>query len=811
MRKSRIFGLLMAIVMVCSCFAGCGDDNKNNNNNNQAFDYESYNTVSTTEYNKNLFYLNTLDFQVADPTVIYIDDEDSTEFGYFYAYGTSDLIGCNGFQCWRSKDMTNWEDMGVALKPDYTNTWAYVNYWAPEIIYDPEMELYLLFYNAFHIDTDNTIPYISVAVAEEPYGPFVMPGEIGIRDYYGNAIEATQPVYDFAAHSNGLFRDCIDASPFIDPVSGEKYLYMSNFGGSQPGQNIYGVKLLDWFTPDYTTITQMTRNRYIDMTSTEKLPEESTGVNEGPFMVYDEETETYMMTISIFGYTESAYRVRLVTSKTGPLGKVDESDPNEVSDFKKVDANKGGFVIYTEDQWNSMASAGHHCFVRVGDELFIAYHTFFNRNSIDEGRAIAVDKIYFSKNEDGEKIMTANGPTYSYQPLPTEITGYHNVATEATITTNNLQSGSDLKVLNDGKIKIHSMFNDYVEECYFNEGNTTITLKFDDFVNTRAVMVYNSIDYDTNFQKIDKIELDYKTSKGTATAVATNIVYDDAHYIKSQDVKNPGGAALIEYDTLAVKEIRITLNSWAFGVSEIYVLGDDKAPVAVDSFKKYTYTNPVVGAFSKPNEGVTFGVAGDENYSFGTTWGVELDTDLGMNNEESYIRHNGPRDQYSIFKDVYATKLYAEGYISVWADKSFIKDEWPKIGMVLKNSEGCLFFYIDAANNYTKRDVGYTQSKYGGGDWDWGSTEKLFQLPAAYTPAYTNGQYTKMAILRDGNKVYLLCNDYLVATVDAPRGLEPDKKCVTGFLGFNTGLEIKDYYVTTDSATIDAKLAAIVE
>ena len=82
------------------------------------FSYETYDddTYDDYSYNKNLYYLNELNFQIADPTVIFVEEGEGA--GYFYAYGTSDLIQCHGFQCWRSKDMTNWEYVGVAFEPD---------------------------------------------------------------------------------------------------------------------------------------------------------------------------------------------------------------------------------------------------------------------------------------------------------------------------------------------------------------------------------------------------------------------------------------------------------------------------------------------------------------------------------------------------------------------------------------------------------------------------------------------------------------------------------------------------------------------
>jgi len=157
------------------------------------FSYEDYRVV-TSEYNRNLFYYNELLFEVADPTVIYISDKNSTEYGYFYAYGTSDQIGCVGFQGWRSKDLTNWEDMGPVYLPDFNNCWAYTNYWAPEIVYDEtgmvingETYNYFMFFNAEKYDASqdfvsgtnrSTSQHISVMYAKEPYGPFYLPNNI---------------------------------------------------------------------------------------------------------------------------------------------------------------------------------------------------------------------------------------------------------------------------------------------------------------------------------------------------------------------------------------------------------------------------------------------------------------------------------------------------------------------------------------------------------------------------------------------------------------------------------------------------------
>ena len=45
------------------------------------------------QYNKDLFYRNDALWAQPDPFILYITDEDSTEYGYYYLYAT--LAGCS--------------------------------------------------------------------------------------------------------------------------------------------------------------------------------------------------------------------------------------------------------------------------------------------------------------------------------------------------------------------------------------------------------------------------------------------------------------------------------------------------------------------------------------------------------------------------------------------------------------------------------------------------------------------------------------------------------------------------------------------
>ena len=202
MQKLSFLVLTFAIALFltsCDSFqlgGSGGGNNKNPEKQITEIPVETYEQVSTEDFNRELFYINTLEFEVADPTVIYAEEGEGA--GYFYAFGTSDLIGCHGIQCWRSKDLANWEYTGVALEPDALDTWAVNNYWAPEIIYDDEYGLYFLFYNAETVSNGKYC--LSVAYSENVMGPYIIPD--GFPNADGVMMEADQPVIDFQKNAD---------------------------------------------------------------------------------------------------------------------------------------------------------------------------------------------------------------------------------------------------------------------------------------------------------------------------------------------------------------------------------------------------------------------------------------------------------------------------------------------------------------------------------------------------------------------------------------------------------------------------------
>ena len=357
-----------------------------------------------------------------------------------------------------------------------------------------------MFYNAYNQNANNRL-CLSVAYSSSPKGPFVSPD--GRKDANGDLLSASKPVFDVTTNNPaiaalekqnpGISRThALDASPFIDPVTNEKYLFFSYYNDYGEGSFIYGLRMKDWFTPDYSTLTMLTYPGYETVEGGRRFDTKQRvsegSVNEGPFMIYKD--GKYYMTYSAFGYTDARYRVKQAIADS-PLGT-----------FRKINEDDGGIVVSSDVvNWNHIVSAGHHSFIQCGNELFIAYHTFKNRTSIAGGRALALDRIVWTKNTDGINVMHTNGPTWSVQPLPEFLSGYKDIASEATVTASNTKAGSKTEYLTDGLVKYKEF--DLVTEYTANGGQSVITLTWDTFKTVRGLMIYNSYDYLKSFVSVN--------------------------------------------------------------------------------------------------------------------------------------------------------------------------------------------------------------------------------------------------------------------------------------------------------------------
>lgn len=678
MRSKKCLAAGVALCLALGTLAGCGGE--------QAYRLPHFDGTGEGTFSSELFYQNEMTMFGADPSVIYISDTESEDYGYFYLYPTSDYdFGVQAFAAYRSRNMIDWEFVGAAFDPE-DGSWAKTRLYAPEVVYDSEAKKYFMFFSAQGYDRDNlyfeskadlseynrvkadvnaqgiepleseianystqfgeegevdgytseqteivrsalkdyqerkvnlgsdaqriltltreavlkiktvklatksgaTEYSLGVAVSDSPRGPFKQYTNIsGTEEYDENKREIGLDT-PYVMHED-FYENCsdevkeklqdimcmIDAHPFEAP-NGDKYLY---FSATYPSQEyIYGLKIGKSWTddPDWDSVTPLLRHRYktVDGKVRTDYLENSNRIDEAPFVYYDAETQKYYLTFSINGCFDKTYCVAQAVGDT-PLGP-----------FTKIDRSKGGFVISSDPSWDHVAAPGHHSFVSYGGKLYIAYQGLYNckyGGGSGMNRGVCVDEVKFVTNQDGQKVMYANGPTRAPMPLIGDDAEYHNIAGEATVTAAGQKGDVSASVLNDGLIT-YTQYHDLVKEFEMKKGKTTITLSFDGYRTIRAIQIFNSKNLETAFKKIDRIEFDftYTDENGTEitdTAYIGDLMFDFDRYITEwngelADVMRPGGSVCVEFNELKVKTIRIIVNADApANISEIFVLG----------------------------------------------------------------------------------------------------------------------------------------------------------------------------------------------------------------------------------------------
>lgn len=530
-------------------------------------------------FNKELFYRNDLTLAAADPGCIYITEGE--EKGYFYLYPTTDQMQTNGIMTWRSKDLNSWEEVGVVYE-SVDESWGYKNIWAPEVIYNPKDKKYYMYFSMTDESWKNgaLAPKLCVAVSDSPKGPFLQ--WTGINAY-GENIDIKTPFADFSKHiPNSGYWTAIDAHPFFDS-KGDFYLYFvvtrENEAGvviSGRGSMVYGVKMKDMVTPDYSTVTQLTEVGKVTPNSDEICEYEgNTTINEAPFVL--EHKGKYYLTYSMNGYTDPYYSVCQAVGDS-PLGP-----------FTKIDGDIANPILCKEEHFNYVSGTGHPSFVNVDGEMFIIYHQHLGRGIPGQtARGIAFDSCGFVYNKKlGYDVLYVNGPSYSVTPLPSCYSNYKNVADRAKISAENF-IGEDISVLNDGQIAYHKF--DSNSQALF-KSDAEIILEFSKPQKVASVLVYNGINITNAFDNVDFIEI-YPTSKNSYLEEKTNVKVskiklalqdvkvDKAAFIADQNIK-PGVAALAEFEPVETDKIVIKILSNRYkksnepiGISEIVILAE---------------------------------------------------------------------------------------------------------------------------------------------------------------------------------------------------------------------------------------------
>ncbi len=534
--KKTISVLLMVFLLLTGCSGG--------------------NKVETVDIaDSDLFYTNKTELYGADPHVLV--DVDSEGKQCFYMYVTTKDLNCKGFNVYTSYNLGDWRKGDTAFMAE--GIWCDRQLWAPEVIKDGDT--YYLFYSGQRAD-ENQGFYLSVATSKSPAGPFT--------ELSNENKNTGEPLIAFEEHVNEMpakyrsslpghdgkigYIKAIDASTFVDPVTGKKYLYFVADLNTEYTENsfIFGMEMEDWATPKYETLTKITEFGLVSPDS-EEIAIDGGRTNEGCFVWYHE--GTYYLHYSTFTYMMAEYQVRQAISNS-PLGP-----------FEKITYNDGGTVIYTEAT-SIRQSAGHNSLFMVGDELYIVYHSFYNDLNIDGSRKPAVDKVVYVKNSQGQLVMQANGPTSTPQPLPEAISGYKNLALDAKISCDNTAGSVSVDLLNDGFIPLHRQ--SPVGEFITNPGETNITIDFGSNKNIKAVLVYTSIKDFMRLSQLDEVNFISEDKNITVKEV----VLDDERFMRNGKIAYDQPCALILAEEIEASSINIKLSSEnSIGIPEIIVLG----------------------------------------------------------------------------------------------------------------------------------------------------------------------------------------------------------------------------------------------
>lgn len=419
---------------------------------------------------------------------------------------------------------------------------------------------------------------------------------------FGRYVEKIQERYAVSmgggkTHETGMW-PAIDFNPVIMD-NGDMYVYFSqHISDISTGNHIWGVKMKDMITPDFSTLTHLASPNYVTVTKKDSnvsgdidnfvLGERTSwnegGINEGTEVI--QYGDKYYLTYSPLGYGSRAYAITQAVGDS-PLGP-----------FTKLD-QKYNPVVGINATNDYMAGTGHHCFIRAGEELFVLYHAFYNpiENSPNGGflgRAVGADRVQFMYNEElGYDILYGNGPTYSLQPLPDVASGMTNVAKAAKISVDG--NADTVKYLNDGLFTVQAFTLpwEYAAPNTENKG-TVITLTWDEPVEISSFIIYNSQSYFYAFDKLDMVRfklaekpLWYTLDEYNGYCYIQDLACNPEHVDENDFFMRQGGGALASFDNIKVTEMKIQISSkytnytedldkednYEIHVSEIFVMG----------------------------------------------------------------------------------------------------------------------------------------------------------------------------------------------------------------------------------------------
>ena len=625
MKKLYRIGILAIIaVLFCSVFASCGKTVDKTVYELPYYDGTTYEeNEAKPHYNAELWRRNDPEGSSgSDPFIL----DNTSRDGMYYRY--------SGFIASCSSDLSHWVYCGPVMG---LPAGGWKDAWAAEVVYDDSTELYYIYFSATFPNAESSGAYkrdtlggavstmsqprsLYVGICENPLGPFRMVdftresqvGEENVREISASdysydssyvryalfepiAMNAalSKVLYDRVDEGEDYMSNNIDPSPFVDPVSGKKYLIFNDERQPSP---ILIMEMQNWLHPKYETLKVIARCGYYTVEDFDKAQKGehvetiayenfTNKVNEGPFMYY--RNGKYYLTFSVNGYMDPTYAIAQAVS--------DHVDGG----FRKLTEEENGLMLSSDRNANKLSTGtGHHSFFNIGEKLFICYHKHTTPYTIDDGRCIAIDEVKFITIQDitgnSLDVMYVNGPTITPQPAVREGMEYSDISERATISliSGSLAKDSSIGAMNDGLLSYNERLNQAFLDKYVKETliirNSTFEVGFENYETIRGIMIYNSKHKDSIFYKIKNLEFVAEENgqekiyfiEELNLDARTNLVYNDFELKYGNYVLEAvayGGGVYAEFNAIKVKTIRFTVEipdgQSTVGISELAIMG----------------------------------------------------------------------------------------------------------------------------------------------------------------------------------------------------------------------------------------------
>lgn len=393
----RFLSCVLAVSMAGGLVACSGSNSEVKNYN------VSYDGIATGDVSSGV--------SVHDPSILEVD-------GTYYIYGSH-------MSAAKSDDLLNWTKVADGYgknNPVYgqiydvaDKSFAYsgskdsiiktddgkTHVWAPDVIFNKTTGKYYMYYCTTSTFNASNLCY---GISDSPEGPFEWQGALIYSGFTNKNIEATDVLdyvdEDYAkknyikggAYNYEDYPNAIDPTVFYDK-DGRMWMTYGSWSG--------GIYLLELDpTTGLVIHPEADSTNNVDAYFGKKLLGGGHISIEGPYIMYDEDTDYYYLFVSYGGLTSNGgYQIRVFRSKTvdGEYVDMNGAYPEKSAQHQNFGLKLSGNYKLPSLEKAYMATGHNSAFVDTDGKEYVVYHTRFNDGG--EGHSPRVHQILM--NEEG--------------------------------------------------------------------------------------------------------------------------------------------------------------------------------------------------------------------------------------------------------------------------------------------------------------------------------------------------------------------------------------------------------------------------